>query len=122
AVHPPKNLDARHALAAERPERAAGIADVVARQRVPNPVCDAGLHQTPARVPMHAIRTPTARTVRVPFANRLDECWDVGRRILEVTVHRDQDVGPGAPQPRLHRRALTAVALEAHQTKALRVA
>ena len=60
---------------------------------------------------LRAARRPLATSA--PRLDRRDEPRDVLRLVLEVAVHRHDDLAAGAREPGVHRRVLAEVALEA---------
>ena len=91
-------------------ERAAEIGDVDAREPAQHPVDQArGQRAAPGVVPGGP---PAARHV-VARVDRGDELRDVLREVLEVAVHRHDDLAAGPAEAGVHRGVLAEVPLEA---------
>ena len=97
----------RHDVAAVRVERAAEVRDRRRGEAAQHPVDQPrGQRPAPRVVPGGA---PAAGDVDAGL-DRGDEPRDVLRRVLEVAVHRHDDLAAGANEPRVHRRMLAEVA------------
>ncbi len=96
-------------------EGAAEVRDLDAGEAAQHPVDQPRGERASQRV--LACAPPPARHV-VAGLYRLDEPGYVLGRVLEVAVHRHDDVAAGTRQPRVHRRMLSEVALEAHRPNA----
>src|SRR5205807_5743007 len=97
-------------------EGAAEVRDVDPREPAQHPVDQARRKRAAPRV---VPRGPApARDVRTPF-DGCDEARNVLGRVLEVAVHRHENLAPGAGETGVHRGMLTEVPLEAHGPEAL---
>ena len=98
-------------------ERAAEVGDLDAGEAAQHPV-DQAARQRPA--PRVVPRGAAAARDVVAGLDRLDEPRDVLRLVLEVAVHRHDDLAARAREAGVHRRVLAEVALEADGVDARR--
>ena len=99
-----------HGAAPVRVERAAEVADAHAGEAAQHPVDQRRRERPPPRVASYG--TASAGDVRAGVDGG-EELRDVLGLVLEVTVHRDEDVAAGAREAGVHRRMLAEVAREA---------
>ena len=105
----------RHDGAPVGVERAAEVGDVDLREPAQHAVDQARRQRAaPGVVPR---RAPSARDVEAAV-DGCDELRDVLRQVLEVAVHRHDDVAARPAQPRVHRGVLAEVPLEADRVNA----
>src|SRR6185312_856142 len=95
--------------ASVRIERTAEVGDLDACEAPEHPVDHARGQRTAERILPNA--APPARDV-VARLNRLDEPRDVLRSVLQVAVHRHDDVAAPTRKPGMHRGMLAEVAFE----------
>jgi hypothetical protein len=109
---------AQHRLdsaAAVRVERAAEVVDVDVREAAEHAVDQPARQRAPPRV--MTAQAPAARDVGAAL-DCGHELGNVLRRVLEVSVHRHDDVAACTGHARVHRGMLAEVALEADDTDA----
>ena len=92
-----------------RVERAAEVGDVDAREAAEHPVDHTGRQRPAPRVAPRCARP--AGDVGAGL-DRVDEQRQILGGVLEVAVHRHEDVAARADETRVHRRVLAEVALE----------
>ena len=92
-----------------RVEGTAEVGDIDVREAAEHPVDEPG-RQGPAPGIFPAA-PPPARHV-APGLDGGDELGEIGRRVLEICVHRDDDVPSSPHQPGVHGRMLTEIPLE----------
>jgi hypothetical protein len=67
-----------------------------------------------------SVRAPSTHHFE-PFIHLLDHSKDVRRIVLQVCIHRNDDVAPGCVEARCHRSCLSEVAPQPNQDNVLRV-
>ena len=97
-------------VAAVRVERAPEVGDVGLRELAEHPIHE--LRGQPPPPAVVAVDAPAARDLGAAV-HGVDEPHDVGRLVLEVGVHRHDDVAAGADDAGVHGRVLAEVPLEA---------
>ena len=90
----------------------AEVGDVGRREAAQHPVDELRGKRAPPGV--FAPPAPAGCDVRA-VRDGADQLREVGGLVLQISVHRDDDVAAGANEARVHRRMLAEVALEANR-------
>jgi hypothetical protein len=107
--------DRRDGVARVRVVRAPEIVDVRRGEAAQHPVDELrGKRAAPGVLAPLAEARGDVGAVRDGF----DQLREVRRLVLQVSVHRDDDVAPRADEPCVHRRMLPEIPLEAHRLDA----
>ncbi len=91
-------------------QRAAGVVDPRARDARDEHVCETA-RQEPRDLAVLAVASPSAHDV-VALVDAFEQAADVGGIVLQVAVHRNDDLALGEIEARHHRRGLAEVAAE----------
>jgi hypothetical protein len=105
-VHLAKEVEAIETFPPVRLETASGIMDIVVDEHLPQKIRAARKNLFPYRIP--PLDAPTGNNI-IAFIELREEEWDIRRIILQISIHRDNDIARRPLESRVKRGALSEI-------------